>query len=95
MGIKCSSFGNWSLRLDSVLFHLTSTFYCFKFFCFRYLAHDMEEDDEELKQKIFPWAPGTNWHKIFSSFISRRDNIWKRMNYRSAVSKLTCQEVSI
>eukprot|EP00794_Sanderia_malayensis_P020392 gene20392-22403_t len=63
------------------------------FFAALFLAHDMEEDDEELKHEIFPWALGSKWKSKFPSLISRRDNILKKMKFRCAVSNLTCVEV--
>ena len=53
----------------------------------------MEEDDEEIKQEIFPWALGPKWKSKFKYLIKRRDNLLKMMNFRSVVSNLTCLEV--
>ena len=61
----------------------------------RFLAHDMEEDDEEIKQEIFPWALGPTWKSRYRSLILRRDALLQKMKFRSLVSRLTCSEVSI
>ena len=66
--------------------------YWFNYHC-RFLAHDMEEDDEEIKQEIFPWALGPRWKTTYKTLIKRRDILLKKMNFRSLVSNLTCLEV--
>ena len=53
----------------------------------------MEEDDEEIKQEIFPWALGPRWKINYKSLIKRRDSLLMKMNFRSLVSNLTCLEV--
>ena len=58
-----------------------------------YLAHDQEEDEEELKWELLPWALGPNWMASFLPFLLEKDQLWMRMDCRSVVSSRQCEQI--
>lgn len=87
-------------RCNLQLHEYTRTnFFCCLFVVFliikplRYLAHDMEEDDEDLKYEIFPWALGSQWRDKIAPFLHKRECLWARMNYRAIVGAKCCEDV--
>ncbi|CAK6449718.1 unnamed protein product [Pipistrellus nathusii] len=70
-----------------------SEYTCSNLFLALYLANDMEEDLEEAKCMIFPWALGEGWHGQVAGFLRQRDKLWARMGFRALVSRRHCERV--
>ena len=58
-----------------------------------YLAHDQEEDEEELKWELLPWALGPTWEISVPQFLKDKDQLWRRMDCRSVVSRQQCEQI--
>ncbi|KAG0724302.1 Speedy protein 1-A [Chionoecetes opilio] len=63
------------------------------FYAALFLAHDMEEDEEQLKYEVFPWALGPRWRKSYPALLKVRDEIFWDIHCRAAVSKRACDQV--
>ncbi|KAK4311801.1 hypothetical protein Pmani_016724 [Petrolisthes manimaculis] len=63
------------------------------FFAALYLAHDMEEDEEELKYEVFPWVLGPHWRHSYPRLIAIRDSIFWGIDCRGIVSRRCCEQV--
>ena len=96
---------NWIIQQDQLLYcpvcrkqhyqrkNCTSYIYNSSFY-HRYLANDLEEDEEDEKYEIFPWALGKGWMTQFPAFLKSRDHLWHAMGFRAVVSRRTCEEVT-
>lgn len=59
----------------------------------RFLAHDIEEDDEDMKLELYIWALGLEWRLHYEEMLTSRDVLWKVIGYRGIVSTACCEEV--
>jgi speedy protein len=60
----------------------------------RFLAHDIEEDDEDIKLELYIWALGLEWQQHYQEMLASREVLWKVMGYRGIVSRACCEKVS-
>lgn len=63
------------------------------FFVALELAHNMEEDNENLRIEIYSWILGATWKTTYPNFIRQRDILLQRMDFRAVVSRQTCEEI--
>ncbi|XP_076314847.1 uncharacterized protein LOC143227268 [Tachypleus tridentatus] len=63
------------------------------FFLALFLAHDMEEDEEELKHNFLPWVLGSSWRQKLPQFLKKREKFWRILEHRSVVSRKCCLEL--
>lgn len=63
------------------------------FFVSLYLANDLEEDEEDLKYEIIPWAIGNDRPNRIQEFLKERDHLFREIGQRGVVSRICCEEV--
>ena len=57
------------------------------------LAHDVEEDIEDMKVEFLPWALGVQWRTEKHLLFKSRDQLFQRIDYRALVSRRCCEAV--
>lgn len=63
--------------------------------CSRYLAHDIEEDDDVFKREVMMWGLKRIGRSHEYKFLKERDQLWVRMDYRAFVSIQCCLQVRL
>ena len=63
-------------------------------YIFRYLANQIEEEDDSTRKYILCGALGLSWRLKMSSFMSKKNKLFERLHYRGIVSKECCDTVS-
>ncbi len=63
------------------------------FFKALYLAHEIEEDTEENRWEILPWALGRSWRYRYISFQREKNELWRKLDFRGVVSRRACDQV--
>jgi hypothetical protein len=59
----------------------------------RFLAHDLEEDEEDIKLELYIWALGLEWQQHYQELLTSREVLWKVIGYRGIVSRACCEKV--
>jgi speedy protein len=60
------------------------------FFTALYLAHEIEEEREDDRWELLPWALGKNWRKQVIPFIRGKNEFWQRMNFQVHLDYTSC-----
>ena len=55
----------------------------------------MEEDDDDVRFEIFPWALGKLWKKRITFLMQVKNHLYWTIDCRAVVSKKCCDRVSI
>ena len=63
------------------------------FFLALYLAHEIEEEREEDRWELLPWALGKRWRGKFHQFVKAKNDFWQRMDFKAIVSAKACTQV--
>jgi speedy len=73
-------------------FHLND-FNELNFYLALFLASDVEDDVDDYKYEILPWALGSKWRMLLKEFYRKKDELLRRIGYRAIVSRRCCEEV--
>ncbi|XP_043274047.1 speedy protein A-like [Venturia canescens] len=66
----------------------------FNFYVALYLAHDMEEDDEETRTDLLTWSPvGSPGIWTPTLLLREREELFKRIDCRAVVSRICCERL--
>lgn len=63
------------------------------FFKALYLAHDIQEEEEELRWEILPWALGKDWPSKIHDFAQGKLELWRKMDFRGIVANRSCVKI--
>ena len=63
------------------------------FFIALYLAHEIEEEREEDRWNLLPWALGKTWRGKVHHFVKAKNYLWQRMDFKAIVSAKACKQV--
>lgn len=63
------------------------------FFKALYLAHEMEEENDENRWEILPWALGRRWQGKIVNFIHGKNEFWQKLDFRGIVPCRACDQV--
>ena len=63
------------------------------FFQALYLAHEVEEECDENRWEILPWALGRRWQGKIINFINGKNELWHKLDFRGIVPCRACAQV--
>ena len=53
----------------------------------------MEEERDDDRWELFPWALGMNWQSTYREFLHAKNELWQRMDFRAVVPAKACNQV--